>query len=588
MKSRLGLTAVVATALIAMAMQSAANGQQRLDAETIVVGAGLSGLAAAVEMGRAGVTVRIVDMNSVMGGHAVMAGGFAIADSPLQARLGYKDSPEQAYRDWMEWTEDGNPEWTRFYAENSREYIWDWLGEMNVEFIRIASGWENSVPRFHHTFRGAVDVVRALYREALSLPSVTFDWNENVESLIVEDGRVVGVATRNMRTNEESTLRGRYVVLATGGFAGNIERVLANWRTDLPRPDRLLLGASEHARGAGLDLATGAGASLHWMNRHYIYTNGIVDPRDPNSTLAITGGNDDALFVNLQGRRFTNETGFDKKILADLMVQNPTSYWAIFDDESRGEFGMRGREWIKNRGDGHTVLDNPDATIKADSLDALAAATGLPAEPLKASVARFNELIAAGNDTDFGRFASKQDAPPAIDTPPYYAIHFYPMPRKSMGGVAVDLQTRALDASGQPVPGLYAVGELTGSVGINGTHGMDGMFLGPALVTGRVAGQSIVAAQQVSRARVTLKPARAEQPLPDPATWTPSLDADDLRALVDLNRDGYWHFQISHELVLERGYECTMCHSAKVPFAAIDNREHKLAQVGVCGNCHGR
>jgi len=586
MKSRSSWLLVAAAAFVVA--HPTAQAQAPLDAEAIVVGAGLSGLAAAIEMGRAGVTVRIVDMNSVMGGHAVMAGGFAIADTPLQARLGYEDSPEKAYRDWMEWTEDGNAEWTRFYAENSREYIWDWLGEMNVEFIRVASGWENSVPRFHHTYRGALDVVRALYREVLRLPSVSFDWNENVESLVVDGDRVAGVTMRNRRTGEETTLRGRYVVLATGGFAGNIERVLANWRTDLPRPDRLLLGASEHARGAGLDLATGAGAALHWMNRHYIYTNGILDPRDPRQTLAITGGNDDALFVNLQGRRFTNETGFDKKILADLMAQSPTSYWAIFDADSRGEFNMRGREWIKNRGPGHTVLDNPETTVKADTLDALAAATGLPAGPLKASVARFNELIASGNDDDFGRFASKADAPPQIDTPPFHAIHFYPMPRKSMGGVSVDLETRALDARGEPVPGLYAVGELTGSVGINGTHGMDGMFLGPALVTGRVAGQSIARLHASNREALAIKPARAEEAMPDPATWRADLDANALRALIDLDREGYWHFQTAHELVLERGYQCTMCHSASVPFAAINNRTHKLAQVNVCGNCHGR
>jgi predicted oxidoreductase len=488
----------------------------------------------------------------------------------------------------MEWTEDGDPEWTRFYAENSREYIYDWLGELNIEFIRIAGGWENSVPRFHHTYRGALDVVRALYREALRLPSVSFDWNENVESLVVDSDRVTGVTMRNLRTDEETTLRGRYVVLATGGYAGNIERVLANWRTDLPRPDRLLLGASPHARGAGLDLATGAGASLHWMNRHYIYTNGMVDPRDPDHTLAITGGNGNALWVNHQGLRFTNEDGPDKEILADLMVQNPTSYWAIFDDKSRDNFSMRGREWIKNRSDEHMVLDNPDATIKADSLDAIASATGLPAGPLEASVARFNELVASGSDADFNRFSSAEDAPPPIDTPPYYAIEFFPMPRKSMGGVAVDLQTRALDASGAPVPGLYAIGELTGSVGINGMHGMDGMFLGPALVTGRVAGPSIARLHAANREALTIRPAPAEEALPDPATWSADLDATALRALVDLDRDGYWHFQIAHELVLERGYECTMCHSARVPFAPVDNRTHKLAQVNVCGNCHGR
>jgi hypothetical protein len=234
------------------------------------------------------------------------------------------------------------------------------------------------------------------------------------------------------------------------------------------------------------------------------------------------------------------------------------------------------------------VLDNSQATIKADTLGALASATGLPAGPLEASVARFNALVAAGNDEDFGRFDSKTSAPPPIDAPPYYAIEFFPMPRKSMGGVAVDLDTRALAGDGEPVPGLYAVGELTGSVGINGTHGMDGMFLGPALVTGRVAGNAIVAAHRANREPLAIAARPAEDPLPDPASWQPSLNADALRALLAAERDGYWHFQISHALVLERGYDCAMCHSARVPFVPVANTEHKLAQAGVCGNCHGR
>ncbi len=135
--------------------------QAPLDAEAIVVGAGIAGLSAAVEMGRSGVNVLLLDMNSVMGGHAVMAGGFAIVDTPIQKREGFQDSPELAYADWMEWTEDGNPEWSRYYAENSREMIYDWSAEMGVEFVRVQVGYENSVPRFHFTPRGAFDVVLA-------------------------------------------------------------------------------------------------------------------------------------------------------------------------------------------------------------------------------------------------------------------------------------------------------------------------------------------------------------------------------------------------------------------------------------------
>ena len=72
-----------------------------VDAEAIIIGAGISGLSAAVEMGRAGVDVLVVDMNSVPGGHAVMAGGFAIIDTPTQQRAGHTDSPDRAFEDML-------------------------------------------------------------------------------------------------------------------------------------------------------------------------------------------------------------------------------------------------------------------------------------------------------------------------------------------------------------------------------------------------------------------------------------------------------------------------------------------------------
>src|SRR5688500_2433358 len=127
--------------------------------DAIIVGAGLAGLSAAVEMGRAGVNVLVVDMNSVAGGHAVLAGGVAIVGTPVQERAGVKDSPDLAYRDWMEWTVDGDPAWTRLYAENSRRLIYDWATELGVEFVRAGNANGNSVARFHFTQGRAVHLV---------------------------------------------------------------------------------------------------------------------------------------------------------------------------------------------------------------------------------------------------------------------------------------------------------------------------------------------------------------------------------------------------------------------------------------------
>ena len=234
------------------------------------------------------------------------------------------------------------------------------------------------------------------------------------------------------------------------------------------------------------------------------------------------------------------------------------------------------------------MLDHPEATIRADSLEQLASMTGLPLESLSSSVKRFNELIDAGVDEDFGRFTHLDDAPPKIEQAPFYAIQFFPMPRKSMGGVAIDMQARALNGAGEVVPGLYAVGELTGSAGINGTHGMDGMFLGPALITGRIAGRTIADAVSADTSRQPIAVVSPPVPMPDADAWQPALTADDLEGLLALERDGYWHFEISHELALERDYECALCHSAQVPFAPLDNRQSLLAQSQVCGSCHGR
>lgn len=567
-----------------------ACGQQepelRFAADAIVVGAGLAGLSAAVEMGRGGVDVLVVEMNSMAGGHAVMAGGVAIVGTPVQENAGFLDSPDLAYEDWMEWTEDGDPKWTRFYVENSREMIYDWATELGVEFVRAAPAHANSVPRFHFTAGRAVHLVLPIYRTALSLPSVSFQWNKRAERLIVENGRIAGVVVRDLRTDEVITLRAPNVVLATGGFESDLERVLANWTPGLPAPQRLLIGSAVSATGSGHDMAVAAGAALTKMNRHYIYVNGLVSPRDPEGIRALTAGNDSSIWVNVQGERFTNEAGFDKDILVDLLNQDGSTYWAIFDENTRDDFGSRGAAWLNTATDGHPLLDNPDTANKAQSLEELAAMAGLPSEALIASVQQFNRMVEAGVDTEFGRFGQVGNVPPKIAQPPFYAVQMFPMTRKSMGGVAIDMQGRALNDEGQVLPGLYAAGEINGSVGINGKHGMDGMFLGPALLTGRLAGMTIAAEHAAETEALATTPPLPEDPLPDAATWQASLTAVELQSLLASPRDGYWHFEMSHNLVAEREYECTLCHSAKMPFFPLNNLESKLAQTQVCTNCH--
>jgi len=574
------LVAALAVILTACVKQPT---EERPDAQAIVIGAGLSGLSAALEMGRSGVEVLVIDMNSMPGGTAVRAGGVALVGTPVQERAGIHDSPDLAYRDWMAWTEDGDAEWTRYYAEQSRTMIYDWVTDMGVEFVRVAPGHGNSVARFHFTEGRAIHVILPLFRAALGMPTVSFLWNVRAQQLLLEDGRISGVVVKDLRSGASRTLRAPNVVLATGGFESDRDRVLANWMPDLPKPDRLLIGSAPSATGSGHDMAVATGAALYRIDRHYIYVNGLPDPRDPKRSRALTAGNDKSMWVNASGRRFTNEAGFDKDILVDLLMQEPSTYWMIFDETGREGFGMRGAAWLKNPGEDHPILDNPQTAKRAQSIAELAQLAGLPAAALEASVQRFNDMIDAGDDVDFGRFAPGDEAPPKIARAPFYAVQMFAMTRKNMGGVAIDRQTRALDQRGQVIPGLYAVGELNGSAGINGKHGLDGMFLGPSILSGRLAGQSIASAHAAVQPEGVTEPS---SPPADAGDWQAGLTAENLQALLATPREGYWHFEQSHSLVLERAYACTECHSARLPFAPVNDRHSRLAQTEVCTRCH--
>jgi predicted oxidoreductase len=574
---------VLAFCIAGLAACGAGQSGAGKDADVIIIGAGLSGLSAAVETGRSGLNVLVIDMNSVAGGHAMLAGGVAMVATPLQERLGIEDSAELAYRDWMDWTEDGDTEWTRYYASNSREMIYDWVTEMGVEFVRIVPGHGNSVPRFHFTKGRAAHLVLPIFRAALMISNVSFRWNWCAEKLLLDGNRVTGVVIRDLRSGEVRNLLADNVVLATGGFETDVDRVLANWITDLPQPDRLLIGAAISAMGSGHDMAAAAGAALERIDRHYIYINGFVDPRDPQQNYALTAGNDNSLWVNASGRRFTNEAGFDKDILVNLLQQERSTYWMVFDEAARDSFRVRGAAWLKSPSQAHPILDNPEVVKRAKSLRELAAMVGLPDEALVQSVREFNTMIDAGEDTAFGRFSHDHNVPSKVQQAPFYAIQMFPMTRKNMGGVAIDEKARVLDRSGQVLPGLYAVGELNGSLGINGKHGLDGMFLGPAILSGRLAGQSIAAATTAVENEPEIL---STEQSGSAGAWQPTMTSGDLEELLAEPRDGYWHFQVSHRLVLERRYICTSCHSEQLPFSSLNDRSAIVAQTRNCTTCH--
>jgi predicted oxidoreductase len=555
------------------------------DADVIVIGAGIAGVAAALEASAAGASVIVLDMNSVGGGHAVKAGGLALVGTPLQAQRGYQDDVDTAVRDLLAWGEDADPDWVRRYLAASGPEVHDWLAGFGVRFAFILDTPQHSVPRFHFARGAAVNVVVPMLDEALSRPAISFLFNHEVSALLREQGRVAGVRFRESRSGAAGELRAATVIIATGGAQGSLEHVREHWDTRLPAPEHLYIGGGAFALGSGLSLAQEAGAALAGLGRQTIFTSGIPDPRDASGRHGLLTQNPAAIWVDARGQRFINEAGPSKLADAAVLRMAQAKHWLLFDAVGLAELRIRDAVWMNPATLQREVLDNPALVSRADTLAELADAAGLPAAALEATVARWNAALARGVDEDHGRIGGDNGDPFArpVSEPPFHAIARYPLTRKSMGGIAVDGQARALDGQGQPVPGLYAAGEVTGVAGINGSHGGEGTFLGPSVWMGRLAGQAAAReAQAESSGSRPASPAGTSLPGDGGA----GLDPGSLPALLALEREGYWHFGEVHRTVLERGDDCASCHSAAWPAAAAAGREQQRAQLASCTRCH--
>lgn len=585
--------------LAGMSAHAQDQSEIRKDADVIIVGAGLAGLSAGIDAANGGAEVLVIDMNSVFGGHGIQSGGVCIVGSPMQEAMGFHDTPDQAYQDWMEWTIDGDPEWTRFYAEHSREMIYDWITGLGVRFDRVIAGHGNSIPRFHMTYRRGFNLVQPLYLEALKYSNIHFRWNALAQHLIKRDGRVSGVHLLDYRRGQQVELFADSIILATGGFESNIALVKDNWPVDLPVPERIYSMSGQNSRGSGLRMAEEAGAVLVRMDHQYNGYSALPNVLGLDEERGFVGGNSHTIWVNREGRRFVTEAGVDRDVFPVVMRQQPPGYWMIFDEDDKAGFRINSPHFVSADAVDvekiqRLLVDNPEVTTKANTLEELAERVGLPAAALVETVRHYNEQVKSGESTDMNGMPAESPPPVfTIENGPFYAMRAYPMANKSAGGVSIDLGTRALDSAGKTVPGLYAAGEVTGSAGVNGSNGLDGMFTGPAILTGRVAGRTVVAdllaggswtAGPVTRdADLALAPDRsatAEE------NWNPGMGAEELKVMLAVSRDGYWHFERVHNLVLERRYPCTQCHSSRLPFAPATTLPQKLAQVETCGACH--
>ena len=365
-----------------------------MDADVIIVGAGLSGLVAAREAHAAGLRTVIIDQEGPqdLGGQAWWSfGGLFLVDSPEQRRLGVRDSFELAWQDWRgsaawdrlsgEHPEDAWAErWGRAFVEFAAGEARSWIREAGIELTPVvgwaergdltAGGHGNSVPRFHIPWGTGTGVVEPFVADALLAREEGRSrilHRHRCDELLVEDGAVVGVrgailapdqSPRGVKSSREAVgefeLRAGAVVVASGGIGGDHDLVRAFWPERLGAPPKeMVTGVPAYVDGRMLGVAETAGARLVNRDRMWHYTEGVRNwnPVWPGHAIRILPG-PSPLWLDARGHRLPPPglPGHDTLGTLELLRTTPGleehdhSWFIVSSRIAAKEFALSGSE----------------------------------------------------------------------------------------------------------------------------------------------------------------------------------------------------------------------------------------------------
>ena len=363
-------------------------------ADAIIVGGGLAGLAAAAELGDRGKSVLLLDQEPerFLGGQAFWSlGGLFMVDTPEQRRMGVRDSRELAMQDWLgsaqfDRAEDDWPrKWAEAYIDFAAGEMRPWLYDMGLRWFPIvgwaerggsyANGHGNSVPRFHVTWGtgpGAMEHFERRVREHVNTGRITMKFRHQVDRIDMENGAAKGVsgsvlaedgAARGEKTNRnivgDFAYRAPSVIVTSGGIGGNFDLVRKSWPVERlgPPPKKMVAGVPAHVDGRMIEISENAGGHVINRDRMWHYTEGVSnwDPIWPSHGIRILPG-PSSMWFDAEGNRFAPPClpGFDTLTTLREILKTGYEYsWFVLTQKViKKEFALSGSE------------QNPDLTSK--------------------------------------------------------------------------------------------------------------------------------------------------------------------------------------------------------------------------------
>ena len=469
--------------------------EQLYECDVVVVGAGLSGLTAAASAQREGANVVALEKLAVTGGSAKASlGSFMICEVPENEGYHVTDEADTLDAALERWAtsqansvrESPYPDEDRLKSQLVDTMITvDWLTSFGATFTPKSPIAERGMAMLQGDVADAPEGRAAA--KILNLLKETFIDNGGTllletpaTGLIIDDnGAVIGVEAQSKQGPVK--VYADSVILATGGFSQNPEMTAEM----IPELHDLFTIASIGNTGDGIRMAIEAGAAPFedaWVNpcwpspsaEFYAANNNALVFQYSNSPLAdVSEPTYNRLMVDANGKRFMNEAAH-YSLQTLKIAYGDAPYYSIYS-------GLTGTAAeIAESG----LVSG--AVFKADSIAELAEQLGLDAATLEETVARYDEICAAGEDVDFGKDVAYLDHPVG-ETGPFYAIKVVPACSDTLGGVKTNDDRQVLKEDGSVLEGLFAVGACSNKYYYNQSY-FSGSALTFSATDGRIAG----------------------------------------------------------------------------------------------------
>lgn len=455
-----------------------------MEADVVVVGAGIAGLTASLSAAQAGANVILVEKQAAVGGSGLLtAAGFYGAETdvvPAQV-----ETVDEMYDHILEMIDEGGDlanvdvDRIRHLCESSPELV-SWLEGMGYEFTTTSFGIKDAKEHYHILADGSNGPGQVkILSENVEKAGVNIMTETKCIALLQENGEMSGITVE--QNGATFDICAKSVIIACGGYANNQEMMLRL----APQSLFSISCANAGATGEVLQMAADLGAA--WYPHQFMLTCGFTS--DPNSALGMVCYPPYASMpvVDQTGNRFMNE--FLLWTLNSEMIRNGENapFFGIFD----GSFLKGTAAEFKYDSIEQALAEGSPYVFKADTLEELALKMGLTdTDAFIKTIETYNSV--KGTTDPEPAFGVPNEQLSFVEEAPFYGILMVSLNAGTMGGIQSQVTGEVLDVYGETIPGLYVCGEASNG-GIYDRGYISGTSVLNCYIAGRDAGNSAAA-----------------------------------------------------------------------------------------------